>query len=286
MRFRLQAEAIDRARILLVGGGSSKWFEAREQEFNAKQNAGDEEVRSSWPMTRCEMKIFASVLGLVMALAAVGVKGEAASRAAKTFRLDSLSGLEIVNISGEVAEYRGRRAVHMISTDGKGATANPAGESLAILSGTDFADGTIEAEVAGMPAKGAPAGARGFIGIAFRVAGHGEKFECFYIRPTNGRAEDQLRRNHSLQYISFPDYPWQRLRAENPGMYESYADMEVGVWTKIRIEVAGTKARLFVNDAAQPALVVNDLKLGNSRGQIALWTSTETDGYFSNLTVK
>jgi|HubBroStandDraft_3_1064219.scaffolds.fasta_scaffold4025193_1 hypothetical protein len=26
--------------------------------------------------------------------------------------------------------------------------------------------------------------------------------------------------------------------------------------------------------------------VGDSRGQIALWTSVETDGYFSNLTVK
>jgi hypothetical protein len=232
------------------------------------------------------MKIITGVLGLVMALGAVGVKGQAANAPAKTFRLDSLSGLEIVNISGEVAEYRGRRAVHLLMREGQGAGANPAGESLAILSGTDFRDGTIEAEVAGMPAAGAPADARGFIGIAFRVAGHGEKFECFYIRPTNGRAEDQLRRNHSLQYVSYPDYPWQRLRKENPGVYESYADIEAGVWTKIRIEVAGTKARLFVNDAAQPALIVNDLKLGESRGQIALWTTTETDGYFSSLSVK
>jgi len=93
-------------------------------------------------------------------------------------------------------------------------------------------------------------------------------------------------RNHSVQYISAPDYPWNKLRAENPGVYESYADMEAGAWTKIKIEVAGTKARLYVNGAEQPCLIVNDLKLGDSRGQIALWTSIETDGYFSNLTVK
>jgi len=205
---------------------------------------------------------------------------------AKEFRLESLSGLELINIKGEVAEYRGRRAVRLLKPENYDKAAYAEKEPLAILNGTDFQDGTIEVEVAGMPAAGAPADARGFIGIAFRVAGHGEKFECFYLRPTNGRAEDQLRRNHSVQYMSIPDYPWNRLRAENPGAYESYADMEAGAWTKIKIVVAGTKAQLYVNGAAEPCLIVNDLKLGESRGQIALWTTVETDGYFSNLTVK
>jgi hypothetical protein len=203
-----------------------------------------------------------------------------------TFPLDSLNGLRIINIKAEVVEYRGRRAVRLLKRDDQGAEVKPTDESLAILSGTDFKDGTIEAELAGIPAVGAPADARGFVGIAFRVTGHGARYECFYLRPTNGRADEQLRRNHSVQYISAPDYPWNKLRAENPGVYESYADMEAGAWTKIKIEVAGTKAKLYVNGAEQPCLIVNDLKLGDSRGQIALWTSIETDGYFSNLTVK
>jgi hypothetical protein len=211
---------------------------------------------------------------------------QATKPAAMTFRLDSLSGLEIINIKAEVAEYRGRRAVRLLKRDDQAAQGNAENESLAIINGTDFKDGTIEVEVAGMPAAGAPADARGFIGIAFRVAGHGAKFECFYLRPTNGRAEDQLRRNHSVQYISAPEYPWKKLRTENPGVYESYADMEVGAWTKIKIVVAGTRAKLYVNGAEQPCLIVNDLKLGESRGPIALWSTVETDGYFSNLTLK
>lgn len=208
------------------------------------------------------------------------------SAPAKKFRLDSLSGLETVNTKAEVAEYRGRRAVRLLKREDERKEVNAGNETLAILNGTDFEDGTIEVEVAGMPAVGAPADARGFIGIAFRVAGHGEKFECFYLRPTNGRAEDQLRRNHSVQYISIPDYPWFRLRKENPGVYESYVDLEAGAWTKIRIVVSGKKARLYVSGAAEPCLIVNDLKLGESRGQIALWTTVETDAYFSNLTLK
>jgi hypothetical protein len=53
-------------------------------------------------------------------------------------------------------------------------------------------------------------------------------------------------------------------------MYESYVDLEPGAWTKLRIEVSGTKARMFVNGAAQPCLIVNDLKNGDGRGKIAL----------------
>jgi len=108
----------------------------------------------------------------------------------------------------------------------------------------------------------------------------------FYLRPSNGRAPEQLTRNHSAQYVSDPDFTWQRLRTETPGKYESYVDLEPGVWTKIRIEVTGTKARLYVNGASQPCLIVNDLKRGESRGQIALWAHETTEAYFANLKVQ
>src|SRR5262249_27218398 len=147
-------------------------------------------------------------------------------------------------------------------------------------------DGTIEVEVAGAPRAGADPGARGFIGVEFRLQPQASRYECFYLRPTNGRADDQLRRNHSVQYVSGPDFPWERLRKENPGVYESYVDPERGGWTGFKIVVSGVKARLYVNGADQPCLIVNDLKLGEGHGQIALWATTTTDGYFSNLTVK
>jgi hypothetical protein len=198
-----------------------------------------------------------------------------------TFPLDSLSGLEALNVKAEATTYRGRRCVRLLDQPGAGQ-----GHSVAILTATDFGDGTIEAEIAGLPRAGAVEAARGFIGLAFHVQPHADRFECFYLRPTNGRAEDQLRRNHSTQYVSEPDYPWQRLRQENPGVYESYVDLQPGVWTKIKIVVAGLDARLYVNGADQPCLVVHDLKMGKTRGQIALWVGLDTDGYFSNLTVK
>jgi hypothetical protein len=217
-------------------------------------------------------------LGLILWLASCA----SALDGPTSLHLDSVQGLEVVNGTAEIATYEGRRAVHLLRLPD-----HPLDDSLlAIISGRDFKDGTIEIEVAGSPAKGTDAGNRGFIGVAFRVQDHGARSELFYLRPTNGRADDQLRRNHSVQYQSSPDFPWNRLRLENPGVYESYADIQSGAWTKMKIEVSGTKARLYVNGADQPCLIVNDLKLGESHGQIALWAYGGTDGYFSNLTVR
>ena len=135
--------------------------------------------------------------------------------------------------------------------------------------------------------RGTDTSFRGFIGLAFRLQNEKDtlKYECFYLRPTLGRDEDQLRRNHSTQYISAPYYPWQLLRKETPGMYESYADMVAGEWTHLKIKVEGLRAWLYINGASQPALIVNDLKLGNSKGRLALWIGPGTDGYFSNLKI-
>lgn len=200
---------------------------------------------------------------------------------AVTMGLDSLTGLEVIDAKGEITSYNGRRALHLAPLPGH----DPEEAMLAMATGTDFTDGTIEVEVAGSPYATAPADARGFIGILFRADNHGARTEDMYLRPTNGRAEDQLRRNHSVQYESLPDFPWYRLRKENPGVYESYADIEAGVWTKMKVVVSGTKARLYINGADQPCLIVNDLKLGETHGQIGVWAHVSTDAYFSNLTV-
>lgn len=121
--------------------------------------------------------------------------------------------------------------------------------------------------------------------MAFRVQSDASRFELLYIRPTNGRANDQLRRNHSTQYVSFPDWPWERLRKESPGVYESYTDLVPGEWTHLRIVVDGVNASLSVSGASQPCLLVRDLKLGDTEGAVALWIGPGTEGYFRNLTI-
>ena len=160
-------------------------------------------------------------------------------------------------------------------------------EQLAAIDGLDFTNGVIEAEIAGALASEAAEGARGFVGIAFRLRNDMKTYDAFYLRPTNGRAEDQERRNHAVQYISHPDWPWARLRKETPSRYESYVDLVPGVWTRVKIEVRGDRARLYVHGHEQPTLIVNDVKSGaDGKGAVALWLGPGTVAHFRNLTVE
>ena len=169
----------------------------------------------------------------------------------------------------------------------KDSTVNGSDEpSFVKIKGIDFKDGTIEVKVLSRLLKTAPASARGFIGVAFHIDEQNSKFESIYVRPTNGRADDQLRRNHSIQYFSFPDYKFDRLRKEAEGVYESYADMGLNEWIAMRIEVKGKQAKLFLNNNKQPSLIVNDLKLGDTiSGAIGLWVDIGTEGYFKDLKI-
>ena len=223
------------------------------------------------------MRVLLVVMLLVAAIAPAGAKDRG-----RTLRLDPIGDLTLVGARAETVVYRGQRAVHLQSRLGHEADDD---SMLAIVPGSDFKDGTIELDVAGAPIPQVP-NARGFIGVAFHVQSHPDSFECLYVRPTNSRCDDQQRRNHSVQYTSAPMFSFRRLRAESPETYEAYADMETGAWTHLRVEVSGTRARLYVNHAEQPALIVNDLKLGDTHGAIALWSHTFTDGYFANLRVR
>jgi hypothetical protein len=191
----------------------------------------------------------------------------------------SVDRLEGQNVSITQTNYKGRSAIQLIA-----APDAPNATSYAIVKDSLFRDGSIEVDLAGQPAAGAGGGARGFIGIAFRLQTTG-RYEYIYLRPTNGRADDQIRRNHSTQYSSHPDFDFARSRQEAPEKYESYVDLQPGVWTKYKIEVEGRKARLYVNGAEQPCLIVNDLKLEPQQGRVALWVGPGTEGYFSSLKI-
>ncbi len=145
--------------------------------------------------------------------------------AGQRLALDSTRGLQPHKVTVETATHQGRKAVRVMPLPEEDAaweaSKTGSGGGIVMLPDTTFHNGTFEMEVAGKPRAGAPGEARGSVGVAFRVAGDASKYEVFYIRPTSGRADDQLRRNHSTQYMSFPDYEWQRLRTEAPGQYES-----------------------------------------------------------------
>jgi hypothetical protein len=213
--------------------------------------------------------------------------------------LKKIAGLTPHNVTVSPHKYRGKTGVRVAMTDElrlRFLAMNPEErqraaekgelEQLVVIDGSEFGNGIIEAEISGEPQVAVFEGARGFVGIAFRVQQDLRTYDAFYLRPTNARAEDQVRRNHSVQYIAHPDWPWSRLRREFPEKYESYVDLIPGQWTKIRIEARGDQARLYVNGAAQPVLIIDDLKSGKTgRGSIALWIDVGTVAHFRNVVV-
>jgi hypothetical protein len=149
----------------------------------------------------------------------------------------------------------------------------------------DFGSGIIEVDVASDLAPDAPDYARGFIGVAFRIDAAG-RFESVYLRPTNSMSDDQVRRNHSVQYAAYPDFQFGKLRTTFPERYETYADIATGRWIHMRIVVEGQVATLFLDGSQRPAFIVNDLKLGEAqRGGVGIWLESGTIAHFRNLRI-
>lgn len=180
-------------------------------------------------------------------------------------------------LKAEAVEYQGRKGIRLAYQGDE--------SGLAILPGTDFQDGVIECDLALKVTT--PPGVRnpGFIGIAFRARSDGSHYELFYLRPGNANAPDQAMRNHSVQYDSEPGFNWYRLRREWPWVYESHVDLKPETWTRVKIEVAGRTAKLYVNGEETPALIVDGLKGEDLHGTVALWAYAREEAYFSNVRI-
>ena len=219
---------------------------------------------------------------------------DVAARQAKTLPLEAATGLRLVNVSADPVVLDGKKGLRVtVSEDAlrrlksMSPEEQAAFQTLAVVEGLEFGNGVIEAEIAGAPAPDAGEGARGFVGIVFRLQSDMKSYDTFYLRPTNGRADDQERRNHAVQYASSPDWPWFRLRKETPSKYEAYVDLVPGAWTKIKIEVRGDRARLYVHGQEQPTLIVNDVKTGaQAKGAVALSPGPGTIAHFRNLSIQ
>ncbi len=104
------------------------------------------------------------------------------------------------NVSIAQTNYKGRNAIRVVATP---AATN--GTSYALIKDLSFRNGVIEVDLAGQPAADAFAGTRGFIGIAFRIQPDG-RYEYIYLRPTNGRADDQVRTGNTGTDGTFPSF--------------------------------------------------------------------------------
>jgi hypothetical protein len=182
-------------------------------------------------------------------------------------------------VKAEAVEYGGRKAVRLTRQEGDG-------DGMAFVKGTQFRDGTIDVDVATKITT--PPGVRmpGFTGIAFRTSADGSHYELFYLRPRNALSDDQAMRNHAVQYTSEPSYGWEKLRRSWPFIYEAYADLQPDEWTKVKIEVHGRVATLYLNGSEKPALIVDGLKGEELQGGVALWSYSGEEAYFSNLKIR
>ncbi|KAA3616870.1 MAG: hypothetical protein D8M58_17870 [Calditrichaeota bacterium] len=198
--------------------------------------------------------------------------------------LNSTENLTLLNVKAEAVTFKGKKGLRVEKVTNIDESKNSG--TLVLIENSDFRNGTIELELSGEPAPGTGKRAKGFVGVAFRIDNTDHNnYECIYLRPVNGRAENQLQRNHSVQYISHPEFPWQRLRKEQPGVYETYVDLVPGEWIKFKIVVSGKSARLYVHGNSQPTLIVHDLKHGERQGLIGLWLYRSTIAHYRNLKV-
>jgi len=158
------------------------------------------------------------------------------------------------------------------------ALAARAGDGVAWLVGSDFGDGTIEVDLRGANKPG-----KSFVGIAFRGADD-TAFDAVYFRAFNFKNPDASRRSRAVQYVSMPQFGWEKLRNDSPGKYEAAVNPvpDPDDWFHARIVVADRKVSVFVNDATEPCLIVAELTERRG-GMIGLWVGNGSAGDFANL---
>jgi hypothetical protein len=154
------------------------------------------------------------------------------------------------------------------------------GEGPAYLPGIEFANGTIELDMKGKDVQGAS-----FIGVAFHGV-DGTTYDAIYFRPFNFKTEDKARVLRAVQYISHPAHPWQKLRAEKPGQYEKPVKPvpDPNDWFHARVVVASPKVSVFVGDAKEPCLTVDQLS-DRKKGLVGIWVGNTSGGDFANLKI-
>ncbi len=169
-----------------------------------------------------------------------------------------------------------------LSEEGNGAVEMDArpGDGLGLIEGVIFTKGILEIEIKGENNPG-----RSFVGIAFNIQ-NDSTFEAVYFRPFNFVAEEQIRKDHMLQYIHHPEYTWKKLRESRTGEFENEIKTPPNPddWFRVRLEIEDTRVRAYVNGSETASLEVERLTSHKS-DQIGLWTGFNSAGKFRNLKI-
>lgn len=144
----------------------------------------------------------------------------------------------------------------------------------------NFSNGTIEVDLKGKEQKD-----RSYLGVAFR--GNNEKaYEAIYFRPFNFRAADELHKSHAIQYIAEPGFPWEKLRKQFPGKYESAvpASIDPNDYFHVKIVLDNSRIQVYLDDSSKPVMDIDSL-IPVKEGWVGLWMGKNADGTFKNLKI-
>ena len=186
-------------------------------------------------------------------------------------RLSDAGAAQLHNRSVEVVREGDRTVARLDARTGEGGV---------LLDLVQLGDGVIEVDL-----HGKDVAQQSFLGIAFHFVDW-TTYDAVYFRPFNFRAEGEDQRSHAVQYVSHPVNTWQKLRAESAGRFEAgiAPPPDPNGWFSARIVLANSRVEVYVNGAAAPSLVVDDL--GEARvGGVALWAGNQSDGAYANLTI-
>lgn len=179
--------------------------------------------------------------------------------------------LTVHNRSATPFSEQGKKGIRFPESDRDG---------LAWIKGFDFANGTIEVDI-----KGRDLMQKSFLGVAFHWTEENTQ-DIVYFRPFNFRSPDSVRRIHAVQYVSAPDFGWEKLRTEQNGKFEKaiVGSPDPKEWFHARIVVHYPEVSVFVNGNPEASLKVNKLN-NRTHGKVGLWVGPNSDGAFANLVI-
>jgi hypothetical protein len=201
---------------------------------------------------------------------------------------------ELHNVTGSVVDFQGKKVLKIerdlktLPFDEKNLEKTVDDKHYArLIDIDDFENGTIEVKMYSQIQNPSPyPPAAGFIGLYYRIKEDDSAWESIYLRPKVGRINNQMARNHAVQYFAYPDFKFQTLRDKFPaGSYEGSAPVMLNEWITMRLEINGETAEMFINDLKYSSFIVNKM-LGNSKkGYVGLYVDIATTGYFKDLKV-
>jgi hypothetical protein len=191
-------------------------------------------------------------------------------------RIDDANAWRVVNAESHLALEDGNQVIKLAPVGGNRKGSNVA---MALVAGVTCAEAAIDVDLRGRGEAGAS-----FVGIAFGVA-DATRYEAVYFRPFRFRSTDAVERSHAVQYVAWPEHTWEALRARSPGVYEAAIAPvpDPAGWFHAHVEVGRATVKVFVDGAAQPALVVQRLRADS--GGVGLWVDSQ-EGSFANLQIR